>query len=158
MEYSVDEIVAARNLKFLAYLYTSTATFWAYDFVCSLHKEWTFLLRSRWTKVKGLYIVARYVPYVLIIVDLCLALTQNENVKKCQTLNNISSYFRLISLTFSECFFILRTYALWNNNRIILVAMLSALLVSHMRAPHPSSCLTSQSGNHCIIYRYFVYH
>jgi hypothetical protein len=37
-------------------------------------------------------------------------------------------------------FFILRTYALWNNNRIVLVAVLSAFFVSHMRTPHPSSC------------------
>ncbi|KAG1831159.1 hypothetical protein DFJ58DRAFT_918290 [Suillus subalutaceus] len=29
--------------------------------------KWTFLLRLRWTKVKGLYIIAPYVPFVLII-------------------------------------------------------------------------------------------
>ncbi|KAG1840623.1 hypothetical protein F4604DRAFT_434934 [Suillus subluteus] len=92
--------------------------------------KWTFLLRSRWTKVKGLYIIARYVPFVLIILDLCLALAQTENPKKCQILNNISTFFAVISLTFSECFFVLRTYALWNNNRIVLVAMLSALFVT----------------------------
>ncbi|KAG1809176.1 uncharacterized protein BJ212DRAFT_620696 [Suillus subaureus] len=142
MEYSVDDIATAKNLQFLAYIYISTATFWTYDFVCSLHEEWTFLLRSRWTKVKGLYTIARYVPFVLIILDLCLALTQNENPKKCQILNNISSFFAVISLTFSECFFILRTYALWNNNRIVLVAMLSALF----------------PGNHRIVHRHFACH
>ncbi|KAG1737967.1 hypothetical protein EDB19DRAFT_918193 [Suillus lakei] len=44
-------------------------------------------------------------------------------VYKCQTLNNVSTCFAVISLTCSECFFILRTYALWNNNRIVLVTM-----------------------------------
>ncbi|KAG1808701.1 uncharacterized protein BJ212DRAFT_645957 [Suillus subaureus] len=83
MEYSVDGIATARNSKLLAYIYTSTATFWTYDFVFLLHEEWTFLLRSRWTKVKGLYIIARHVPFVLIIVDLCLASTQNENPEVC---------------------------------------------------------------------------
>ncbi|KAG2067970.1 hypothetical protein BDR04DRAFT_1104166, partial [Suillus decipiens] len=39
MEYSVDEIAIARNLQLLAYISISTATFWAYDFVCSLHEE-----------------------------------------------------------------------------------------------------------------------
>ncbi|KAG2080566.1 hypothetical protein BD769DRAFT_1555240, partial [Suillus cothurnatus] len=68
---------------------------------------WKFLRRSRWTKVKALYIIARYVPFLFIITDIyCLG---------------------VISLTCSECFFVLRTYALWNSNRIVLVAMLSAL-------------------------------
>ncbi|KAG2110062.1 hypothetical protein BD769DRAFT_1642820 [Suillus cothurnatus] len=147
MEYSVDDITTAGNLQLLAYIYISTATFWTYDFVCSLHEEWTFLLRSRWTKVKGLYIIARYVPFVLIILDLCLALTPNENPKECQILSDIFacthtcpccmhvltgrcsllSVFAVISLAFSECFFILRMYALSNNNRIVLIAMVSAL-------------------------------
>ncbi|KAG1840621.1 hypothetical protein F4604DRAFT_434796 [Suillus subluteus] len=95
MEYSVDDIATAGNLQFLAYIYTSTATFWTYDFVCSLDEEWTFLLRSRWTKVKGLNIT-RYVPYVLIILDLCLALTQNENPNKCQMFDNIFTCTRRV--------------------------------------------------------------
>jgi len=130
MEYSVDDIAVARNLQFLAYICTSVATFWTYDFVCSFHKEWTFLHRSHWTKVKGLYIITRYVPFVLIIVDLCLALTPNTNPENCQILGNMFTYFRMISLTLSECFFILRTYALWNNNRIVLVAVLSAFFAT----------------------------
>ncbi|KAG1897207.1 uncharacterized protein F5891DRAFT_1049724 [Suillus fuscotomentosus] len=46
---------------------------------------------------------------------------------KCWMLMNIYSCLGVVSLTFSECIFILRTYALWNKNRIVLVAMLSAL-------------------------------
>ncbi|KAG2032392.1 hypothetical protein BDR03DRAFT_1002648 [Suillus americanus] len=142
-----NDIAAARNLQFIAHICTSAATFWTYDFVCSPHEECTFLLRSRWTKVKGFYIIARYVLFVLIIVDLCLTLAPNENLKKCQILGNIYIFVAVISLTFSECispyprhrcppdeihtgFFILRTYALWNNNRIVLVAMLSALFAT----------------------------
>ncbi|KAG2067966.1 hypothetical protein BDR04DRAFT_821926 [Suillus decipiens] len=131
MEYSADEIAAAWNFQFLAYVCMSTATFWTYDFVCSLHEEWTFLLRSRWTKVKGLYIITRYIPFALIIMDLCLALAQKENPEKCLVLSNIFVSFEAISLACSEIFFILRTYALWNNNKIVLVAMLSALSSSY---------------------------
>ncbi|KAG1788939.1 uncharacterized protein HD556DRAFT_834697 [Suillus plorans] len=40
---------------------------------------------------------------------------------------DIYSGSAVISLTCSECFFVLRTYALWNSNKIVLVAMLSAL-------------------------------
>ncbi|KAG1809172.1 uncharacterized protein BJ212DRAFT_620048 [Suillus subaureus] len=124
MEYSAADIGAARDLQFLAYIYISTATFWTYDFVCSLHEEWTFLLRSRWTKVKGLYIITRYIPFVVIFLELWLSLAKNEP-KNCQILSNIFAYFGVISLALSEFFFVLRTYALWNNKRIVLVAVLS---------------------------------
>lgn len=44
---------------------------------------------------------------------------------KCRVLINIYSCFGLISLVCSECIFVLRTCALWNNNRILRVAMLT---------------------------------
>ncbi|KAG2043597.1 hypothetical protein BDR03DRAFT_1087759 [Suillus americanus] len=105
------------------------ATFWTYDYICSLHEElkWTFLLRSRWTKVKALYITARHTPFLIATVSLYLAMAPNDNTNKCQMLMDIITSLSLISLTCSECFFVLRTYALWNKNIIILLAMLSTL-------------------------------
>ncbi|KAG1847181.1 hypothetical protein DFJ58DRAFT_730275 [Suillus subalutaceus] len=57
-----------------------------------------------------------------------LTFAPNENPDKCRMLIDIYSCFGAISLTCSECVFVLETYALWNNNRIVLVATLSALL------------------------------
>ncbi|KAG1809150.1 uncharacterized protein BJ212DRAFT_1484657 [Suillus subaureus] len=98
-----------------------------YDYICSLHEEWTFLLWSRWTKVKVLYIIARYVPFLITTVHLYLAVAPDENTNKCQILVYIITSLGLISLTCSECLFVLRTYALWNKSKILLVAMLSSL-------------------------------
>ncbi|KAG2102311.1 hypothetical protein BD769DRAFT_1643617 [Suillus cothurnatus] len=91
-----------------------------YDYACSLHEEvmyWflAFLLRSRWTIIKGLYIITRYLPFLLLITDLYLYFALNENPNKCQMVMSIYSFF-----------FVLRTYALWNNNRIVLTVILSA--------------------------------
>ncbi|KAG1728324.1 hypothetical protein EDB19DRAFT_162657 [Suillus lakei] len=130
MEYSADDIAAAKSLQLEAYLYTLIATFWAYDYVCSLNEEWTFLIQSRWTKVKGLYIITRCVPFCLITTNLYLNSTPNENPNKCRILIDVSSCFSLMSITCSESFFVLRTYALWNNNKVLLVAMLSALFAA----------------------------
>ncbi|KAG1728332.1 hypothetical protein EDB19DRAFT_1832787 [Suillus lakei] len=115
MEYSADDVASATNLQFLTIYHVwppvpmhsaSTATFW-----------WKFLLRSRWTKVKVLYIVTRYLPVVLIATNLHLNFTPNKTPNKCQILINIYS-----------CLFVLRTRALWANNKIILVTMLPTLL------------------------------
>ncbi|KAG1720765.1 hypothetical protein EDB19DRAFT_548229 [Suillus lakei] len=113
------------------------ATFWIYDYTCSLHQEWAFLLRSRWSKVKCLYVVARYVPFLLFAGHLYMNLIPNENSDKCQLLNNICSCFSLISVFCSECFFVLRTYALWNHNKFVLATMVTTFLVSPVPSMHP---------------------
>ncbi|KAG1850452.1 hypothetical protein F4604DRAFT_78911 [Suillus subluteus] len=60
------------------------ATFWVYDCACSLQEEWTFLLQSRWTKVKGLYIATRCVPFLLLMGHLYMNFIPNENPDVCE--------------------------------------------------------------------------
>ncbi|KAG2047210.1 hypothetical protein BDR06DRAFT_120275 [Suillus hirtellus] len=123
------QVAAAWNLRYLACVCLTLATFWTYDYISLLHEEWSFLLQSRWTKLKALYIVARYIPFFFIATDLYMIFTPNENPDKCRMLINIYSCFGVISLTCSECFFVLRTYALWNKNRNLLVTMMFALFL-----------------------------
>ncbi|KAG0703303.1 hypothetical protein DFH29DRAFT_448808 [Suillus ampliporus] len=130
MEYSADDIAAAKGLQAFTYTYTSMATFWTYDYACSLHEEWMFLHRSRWTKVKGLYIVTRYLPFSFLTLNLYRSFVPNENPGTCLTLANIGSGVGLISIACSGCFFVLRTYALWNDNIIVLAVMLSTFFAS----------------------------
>ncbi|KAG1839695.1 hypothetical protein C8R48DRAFT_87310 [Suillus tomentosus] len=112
------------------------AAFWTYDYACSLHEEWSFLLRSHWSKMKGLYIVTRYLPFILIMTSLYMSFTPNENPGKCGMLANISSGFGMLLTVCSECFFILRTYALWNRNRILLATVLGTFFVSSQSTHH----------------------
>ncbi|KAG1785244.1 uncharacterized protein HD556DRAFT_149374 [Suillus plorans] len=110
------------------YIRMAQATFWTYDYVCCLHEEWTFLRQSRWTRVKVIYIFARYVPFFSMTMGLYMTFAPVENPNKCRVLINIYSCFGLISLTCSECIFVLRTCALWNNNRILRAVMLTTVL------------------------------
>ncbi|KAG2127017.1 hypothetical protein BD769DRAFT_1460724 [Suillus cothurnatus] len=100
------------------------ATFWVYDYACSLEEEWTFLLQSRWTKVKGLYIATRFFLFLLLIGHLYVNFIPNGNPDKCKILVNVCSVFNQLSASCSECFFMLRTYALWKHNRFVHVAIL----------------------------------
>lgn len=81
MEPSADDvqITAAWGLHYLAYLRMAQATFWTYDYVCCLHEEWTFLRQSRWTRVKVLYIFARYVPFFSMTMDIYMTFAPVEN-------------------------------------------------------------------------------
>ncbi|KAG1810936.1 uncharacterized protein BJ212DRAFT_1302249 [Suillus subaureus] len=99
------------------------ATFWVYDYACSLHEEWTFLLQSHWSKVKGLYIATRYLPFIILTTSLYLGFTPGGNPGKCRVFYNINTGF-----------FIIRTYVLWNNNRILLTTMLSIFFMRLARS------------------------
>ncbi|KAG2122395.1 hypothetical protein BD769DRAFT_1670783 [Suillus cothurnatus] len=150
MGYSYDDIAAARSLQFAAYIYASMATIWIYHYACSFHEEWTFLHRSQWGKVKGLYIVTRYLPFIIVTANLYLNFTWNDNTSTCQMLGNMKSGLCMASVICSECFFILRTYALWNKNRILFTAILSvffaflvASLIIDFTASVPAADVTS---------------
>ncbi|KAG1728333.1 hypothetical protein EDB19DRAFT_164683 [Suillus lakei] len=56
----------------------------------------------------------------------CTSVNPTEN-PDCLIRLDIYSGFSLTSIICSECLFVLRKNVLWNNNRIVLVAMLSAL-------------------------------
>ncbi|KAG2069203.1 hypothetical protein BDR04DRAFT_1119193 [Suillus decipiens] len=130
MEYSSDDIAAARSLQFTTfmfhqYIYASIATLWTYHYACSLDEEWMFLLRSEWSKIKGLYIVTRYLPFIFLTTNLYQYFTPNETLGEFQKLDYIVTGLGILSVILSEFFFILRTYVLWNNNKTLLVVMLS---------------------------------
>ncbi|KAG2104286.1 hypothetical protein BD769DRAFT_1695923 [Suillus cothurnatus] len=150
MDYSSDDIAAARSFQFATYIYTSMAAFWVYDYACSLHGEWSFLLRSHWNKVKGLYVATRYLPFILLTTNLYMNFTPNESPSRCRVLANIDSGIGMVSVVFSECFFILRTYALWDNNKILLAAMASTFFVS-FRSTHDI-----QASGKCISQAFLV--
>ncbi|KAG1739423.1 uncharacterized protein EDB91DRAFT_383925 [Suillus paluster] len=134
------------------------ATFWTYDYACSLVEEWTFLLGSRWTRIKSLYIVTRIMPFFLLVINLYQNFTPTEDFNKCRILGFIDLALGIISVTCSESFFILRTYALWNNNRIVLAAMLTAffatfvasivtsLVVHDDTAPYATGAIPGMTG------------
>ncbi|KAJ8585982.1 hypothetical protein M405DRAFT_883532 [Rhizopogon salebrosus TDB-379] len=84
-----------------------------------------FLLHSSWTRIKVLYVVTRYVPFLLFAMHLYLNFIPDETPNTCQFVNNFCSCFSSISGICSEMFFILRTYALWENNKVILAVMLT---------------------------------
>ncbi|KAG1794602.1 uncharacterized protein HD556DRAFT_1474813 [Suillus plorans] len=128
-QFSVDDCIMGRII--LIYPRPlSNSLIQTYDYTCSLHEEGTFLLRSPWSKMKGLYIVTRYLPFVFLATNLSMYFTPNENSGICRVLENTQSGLGMVLTIVSETFFILRTYVLWNRNRILLVAILSTFFVS----------------------------
>lgn len=81
--------------------------------------------RPRWSKGTILYIVTRYMPALMLSVHLCMNYLPNENIVTCKILQSMWYCTAALCMAGAEGIFILRTYALWGQNKFILGLMLS---------------------------------
>ncbi|KAG2064302.1 hypothetical protein BDR04DRAFT_279997 [Suillus decipiens] len=115
---------SGRTLLNLNYAYVSTTVIWVYDYIITFHDELAFIQKSRWGKVKILYLLCRYLPFVLLAADTYQVLQPALPLSLCQTYFEINSWLEGITLVAAECMFILRTYAIWGRSRRILIILL----------------------------------
>ncbi|KAG2156741.1 uncharacterized protein EDB93DRAFT_865412 [Suillus bovinus] len=122
-----------------------------------------YLHKSRWGKVKILYLVCRYLPFWLLAV---------ATKQQCQTYFQINSWLEGITLIAAEWMFILRTYAIWGRSKRILIILLSSfvailipviyiltsfgnsVIISKPPIPNITSCYNV--GESCIIVAAYV--
>ncbi|KAG1841562.1 hypothetical protein DFJ58DRAFT_73326 [Suillus subalutaceus] len=97
-----------------------------YDFVTNLGDELNYLLSSRMTLAKGLFLGCRYTPFVICALHARMDLS--PSVEGCPGLVESNILLLGIVLLCAECVFILRTYALWNCDRRVRIALLVSYL------------------------------
>lgn len=67
--YTPADFVIGRTLLNLNYAYVSTTVIWVYDYIITFVDELAFIQKSRWGKVKILYLLCRYLPFLLLAAD-----------------------------------------------------------------------------------------
>jgi hypothetical protein len=127
--YAPADFVIGRTLLDLNYAYVSTTVIWVYDYIITFDDELAFIQKSKWGKVKMLYLLCRYLPFVLLATDTYQVLQPALPLSLCQTYFDINSWLEGITLVAAECMFILRTYAIWGRNRRILITLLCSFAV-----------------------------
>ncbi|KAG2363496.1 hypothetical protein BDR07DRAFT_915559 [Suillus spraguei] len=114
---------SGRTLLNLNYAYVSTTVIWVYDYIITFDDELAFIQKSRWGKVKILYLLCRYLPFLLLAADTYQVLQPALPLSLCQTYFEINSWLEGITLVAAECMFILRTYAIWGRSRRVLIIL-----------------------------------
>lgn len=89
--------------------------------------EVEFIWTSEWNVGKVLFLLARYTAFVDVPLVLYYALAPNVSHRTCHQVYAVSSYSTALGIAFSEAIMIIRTYALWGNNRKILIFLLTFL-------------------------------
>ncbi|KAG2058345.1 hypothetical protein BDR06DRAFT_114002 [Suillus hirtellus] len=106
------------------YFFASLVASWVYDCFLILDQEVFLIHRPRWSKGTILYITTRYMPALMLSVHLCMNYLPNENIVTCKILQLMWYCTAALCITGAESIFILRTYALWGQNKFILGLML----------------------------------
>ncbi|KAG1836169.1 hypothetical protein DFJ58DRAFT_749896 [Suillus subalutaceus] len=93
-----------------------------YDFMTNLGDELDYLLGSRMTLAKGLFLGCRYTTFAICAIHARMVLS--PSVEGCPGLTESNILLLGIVLLCAECIFVLRTYALWNCDRRVRIALL----------------------------------
>jgi len=83
-------------------------------------EEVTYVWPSPWGLSKYIYIVNRYLPFVDIFV-LVRVVVRHNTVDECRVYGNVVTWLTVIGILFSEFILMMRTYAIWDRRRSILI-------------------------------------
>ncbi|KAJ8584525.1 hypothetical protein M405DRAFT_884277 [Rhizopogon salebrosus TDB-379] len=121
-------------LQQINYAIFAIVCIWAYDFVLTFDEEVEFVLDARWRIPKVLYLVCRYLPFAMIVIDLSRILQHglsievhhfpqmlwvklNTKSQSCTTYFAFNSYIGAIVLYCAEVLFMLRVWAMSSHQR-----------------------------------------
>ncbi|KAG2039405.1 hypothetical protein BDR03DRAFT_219130 [Suillus americanus] len=122
--YGTPSAQTALSLRYrgVNHVFIVLVTIVVYDFVTNLGDELDYLLGSRMTLAKGLFLGCRYTTFVICAMHARMSLS--PSVEGCPGLAESNILLLGIVLLCAECIFVLRTYALWNCDRRVRIALL----------------------------------
>ncbi|KAF9232214.1 hypothetical protein BU15DRAFT_81506 [Melanogaster broomeanus] len=134
-------------------------------------EEVAFIKKSRWNTVKVLYLVCRYLPFLLVATNTSRFLQPGLSQKACESYFQFNSFASAIVIICAELMFLVRTYALWDRTRpalaIILVNFLALFIPitvivvlcnsapTIVPVPGITSCATA-SQSHVMVWAYVL--
>ncbi|KLO18884.1 hypothetical protein SCHPADRAFT_885781 [Schizopora paradoxa] len=101
-----------------------------YDTAINLADERAFIWRQPWSIGKTMYLLTRYSVFIDSVLILWYQFYPGNTIKSCQTLYIVASWFMTSGIILCETILILRTYAIWGKNKLVLAYMASVQTVA----------------------------
>ncbi|KAF9464917.1 hypothetical protein BDZ94DRAFT_1320782 [Collybia nuda] len=95
-----------------------------YDYFQTLELEVELVWKSSWSISKVVFLLARYPTFVDVPLILYYTLNQGMSYDTCSVVNAVTSWSTAVGIGMAEVILLLRTYALWNNSRKVLIALI----------------------------------
>ncbi|KDR66170.1 hypothetical protein GALMADRAFT_259632 [Galerina marginata CBS 339.88] len=114
-------------------------TLLVYDFLCMLDQEVAYVWTAPWTFGTALFFLNRYLPFIDTFLSLKLKLSMNTP-ERCQQEFTVVTWLIVAGIIISEVVLALRTYAIWQGRRLILIILcvssavtfIPAIVVTHI--------------------------
>ncbi|KAJ6515369.1 hypothetical protein C8R45DRAFT_1086583 [Mycena sanguinolenta] len=127
---SDDSIYApAMRIQLVKYFCAASLTLLGYDWLTCLEREVETVWGSPWKGAKILYLLSRYIPLVNLSSALYYYVVFEPTVLTCQRVDALAGWLTAIGIVVSEGMLIMRTYAIYNSSKKILVFLLVLLAV-----------------------------
>ncbi|KAG1890504.1 uncharacterized protein F5891DRAFT_124570 [Suillus fuscotomentosus] len=113
------------------YILLLALTIVLYDVVTHLDEEIDYIVRSRFTSVKTIFILCRYLPFVIGALRMYDVVGEDYiDANLCLVLCRTSIWISFLQMACVEFLFILRAYALWGCSKRVLFYLLAAYLTT----------------------------
>ncbi|KAJ7147503.1 hypothetical protein C8R43DRAFT_1011073 [Mycena crocata] len=123
--------VAQPAQSFEARLVPSTlcacATILVYDLICTLDQEIQYVWPQPWSMSTALFLLNRYLPFVDTFLSLSAKFTR-ISPDQCLRRNKAVAWLTVLGIMLSEVILMLRTYAIWERKRGVLIFLCSLAL------------------------------
>ncbi|KAF7361215.1 hypothetical protein MSAN_01153600 [Mycena sanguinolenta] len=103
------------------------ATILIYDLACTLDQEILYVWPRPWSMSTALFILNRYLPFVDTFLSLSAKFTR-ISPEECLMRNETVAWLSVIGILLSEGILMLRTYAIWERNRNVLIFLCALAL------------------------------
>ncbi|TFK63332.1 hypothetical protein BDN72DRAFT_847722 [Pluteus cervinus] len=149
----------ADAVRVTQYLSLASATLYLYDLLLTLHLEIDLLWPSKWTLIKVLYLLQRYLPLLdTVVIMMSWQFGEISNIQTCKTLFMGFGWSCLIGMTLSEVVLTCRTLAVWGNMTRIRIGLflfsLSCMIPLYWTMAKESLAITYHSipipGMYCL--------
>ncbi|KIJ08504.1 hypothetical protein PAXINDRAFT_102538 [Paxillus involutus ATCC 200175] len=115
---------ALLDLKLLNYGTVSILVIWVYEYAITFDDEITFLRDSKWSIVKILYLVCRYLMFPFVITNIFHYLQQGLSLEECKSYSGFDLFAGATIILCAELMFLVRTYALWHRSGAALIIII----------------------------------
>lgn len=121
-------VVAFNQAVNVKYSFLAAVVLQFYDVTISMSDEVSFIWSQRWSVGKLLYLFTRYTA-VFDSIAVIFYLWYQGSVQACRTAHGIVFWSYMIGVILAEVVLCVRTYAIWEQNRIILVYLFTLQVV-----------------------------
>ncbi|KAF8147488.1 hypothetical protein B0H34DRAFT_739221 [Crassisporium funariophilum] len=137
----------------LRYMCCVSMTVLIYDFLCTIKLEVQHIWPSKWTITKLLYLTARYAPFIDLPMTLYFYMAPNTSIPECHKIHMTLVWLTGIGVGAAQGILAVRTIALYDNSRRLMLYIGLSLLVIGPPAPGTGGCHLTD-GNSIILATY----